>query len=131
MKVKKYTPMVALRQRALGAVSEEAAKLLHETLKAQGEEIPLETIKRDLWEFMVLGSRVDFEDGEADFETVKAADNAEAVAIKYVGYLASEQSNLIMDAWTAIFTLDADVPKDPATSPTPPKADDAPKSSGA
>lgn len=130
MNVKKYTPMVALRQRALGAVAEEAAKLLFERLKAQGEEIPLETIRRDLWEFMVFSSRVEFEEGEIDFDLAKASDDAEAVAIKYVGYLASDESKRIMDAWTTIYTTDADVPKDATTGPTPPKPDD-PKSSGA
>jgi hypothetical protein len=117
MKALKYTPMVALKQRAIGALLNEAVTLLVEALAKQGEDIPADIIRRDLWEFAVFSTRAQFEAGEIDFEIAKANDSAEAVAAKYLAFLASQRSALITQSWTAISLLDSDLPSDVTSAP--------------
>ena len=127
MKVAKYTPMVGLKQRALNAKLGEAAQLIYDRIKASGEDIPLDVIKAELWEFLVLSARATFDKDEVDFETAQTADSTAEIAVKYLGYLASETYSKITEAWAAIFTLDGEVATDPATAPSAPEGAD-PKS---
>jgi hypothetical protein len=127
MNVLKYTPKVALKQRALGRIIEKAANILAQTLKDEGDEVPADTIQNDLWEYCVFSTRLEFEAGEIDFSLAKAADTAETLALKYVSYLASDQEKAIRAGWAAIYQKDADIPTDIATSPVPPEGDDPSK----
>lgn len=117
MKALKYTPMVALKQRAVGALLNEAVTLLVEALAKQGEDVPADIIRRDLWEFAVFSTRVQFEVDEIDFELIKANDSAEVVAAKYLVFLASQRSALITQGWAAIGLMDSDLPGDVTSAP--------------
>lgn len=117
MKALKYTQLIALKQRALGAMLNEAVKLLADALKEQGEEVPPDIIRRDLWEYAVFSTRIQLDEGEADFELAKPNDTAEVLATKYLGYLASQQSKLIMRAWGDVYQLDAEIPTDASSAP--------------